>query len=180
MQRSVAALAGNIRELRHLPEFQLLVPGFSLSLLWEFLQSPFYTDTFEVSWVTLAYNRLHCSGGDAVILLLAFWLVALRWGRFWMRAARGMPVVLFLALSVTYTAFSEHYNVHLMQTWAYSRWMPTIAGMGLVPLLQWVVVPMLCVHRIRSHSPAHRREVADEVNRGTDTPADEEERRPTL
>jgi hypothetical protein len=68
--------------LGDLPEYQLLVPGFGLSLVWEVLQSPFYTDTFTSPWITVALNRLHCAGGDAVILLTAFWIVALRWGRF--------------------------------------------------------------------------------------------------
>jgi hypothetical protein len=63
------------------PEMHLLVPGFSLSLLWEFLQSPFYTDTFTVPWTTVAANRLHCASGDALVLLGAFWSVALGWGR---------------------------------------------------------------------------------------------------
>ncbi len=85
-----------------------------------------------------------------IILLVAYWLVALRWGRFWMQAARWAPFLAFLALGIAYTAFSEHYNVHLVQRWTYSRWMPTIAGIGLVPLLQWVVVPTLCVQLVRS------------------------------
>ena len=132
-----------------LPELQLLIPGFGLSLLWEGLQSPFYTDTFTAPWGTIAFNRLHCAGGDALIMLAAFWLVALRWGRGWIGTARWAPFGAFLVIGVAYTAYSEHVNVHLVQRWAYSRWMPTIAGIGLVPLLQWVVVPTLSVLYVR-------------------------------
>lgn len=152
MKNLVSRLTRKVGPLRDIPEIQLLLAGLSLSLMWEVLQSPFYTDTFAVSWATLVYNRLHCTGGDAVILLVAFWLVALRWGRSWMRAASWAPCTAFLALGVAYTVFSEHYNVHLVQRWAYSRWMPTIAGVGLIPPLQWVVVPTLCVHLVRSYS----------------------------
>jgi hypothetical protein len=123
------------------PEIHLLVPGSSLSLLWEFLQSPFYTDTFTAPWTTLAANRLHCAGGDALVLLGAFWSVALGWGRTWMRSSRWMPYLTFLIIGIVYTACSEYVNVHVVQRWAYSLWMPTVAGIGLVPLLQWVAVP---------------------------------------
>jgi hypothetical protein len=117
--------------------------------MWERLQSPFYADTFEVSWTMLLSDRLHCTAGDAVILLRAFWLVALRWGRSWVRIARGLPWVMFLGLGLAYAVFSEHVNVHLAHQWAYSRWVPTYGGIGLVPLMQWLVVPTLSVRLVR-------------------------------
>ena len=83
-----------------LPETQLLVRGVLLSLAWEVLQSPFYADTFAVSWSTLVYNRLHCTGGDALILLVAFWLVALRWGRARIWLDKWMPGVAFVVRGV--------------------------------------------------------------------------------
>jgi len=132
-----------------LPEFQLLVPGGVLSLVWEILQSPFYADTFTSSWVTVALNRLHCAGGDVVILLAAFWIVTLRWGRSWMRMSCWSPYMAFLALGVVYTAGSEYVNGFVRQSWAYRRWMPTMAGIGLVPLLQWVIVPSVSVQFAR-------------------------------
>jgi DNA-binding FrmR family transcriptional regulator len=83
-----------------LPETQLLVRGVLLSLAWEVLQSPFYADTFAVSWSTPVYNRLHCTRGDALILLVAFWLVALRWGRAWIWLDKWMPGVAFVVRGV--------------------------------------------------------------------------------
>jgi hypothetical protein len=142
-----------------LPETQLLVRGVVLSLAWEVLQSPFYADTFVASWSTLAHSRLHCTGGDAIILLVAFWLVALRWGRSWMETGKWAPGAAFVMLGLAYTVVSEHFNVHLVQRWAYSRWMPTLAGVGLVPLLQWVVVPTLSVQLVRRHAQRQRRQV---------------------
>ena len=146
-----------IRWRRDMPELQLLMPGFGLSLGWEVLQSPFYTDTFEVPWSALLYNRLHCAGGDALLLLLSFWLVALGWGRHWMYATRGgTPFVVFLGLGFVYTVCSEHFNVHLVQRWAYNQWMPTVGGIGLMPLLQWVVVPTLSVWLVRRRARQQR------------------------
>ncbi|MGE3537339.1 MAG: hypothetical protein AB7N91_07865 [Candidatus Tectimicrobiota bacterium] len=137
------------RTLCTTPEIQLLVPGLSLSLGWEFLQSPFYADTFARPWAEVALNRLHCAGVDAWLLLLAFWLVALGWGRDWPGQRIWRPYALFLVLGVAYRVLSEYRNVYVLQHWAYSPWMPTAYGIGLVPLLQWCVVPILNVQWVR-------------------------------
>ena len=60
-----------------------------------------------------------------------------------------LPWVMFLGLGLAYTVFSEHVNVHLAHQWAYSRWVPTYGGIGLVPLMQWLVVPTLSVRLVR-------------------------------
>ncbi len=46
-------------------------------------------------------------------------------------------------LGVVYTAFSEWLNLVVRQSWAYSPLMPVIGGIGLTPLLQWLVIPPL-------------------------------------
>ena len=132
--------------LGNLPEFQLVMYGFGISLAWEALQSPFYADTFMAPWITVVFNRLHCAVGDALILLAAFWMVALRWGWSWMRTPSWASCLAFLAPGLAYTAGSEYVNVCVLQRWAYSRWMPTVVGIGLVPLLQWVIVPSVSVY----------------------------------
>jgi hypothetical protein len=131
------------------PELQLLAPGVLLSLVWEGLQSPFYADTYTAPWRTVMVDRLHCAGGDGMILLVTFWTVAWRWGRSWMCQAHWAPLLAFLTLGVAYTVASEYVNVFVRQRWAYSPWMPRVAGIGLVPLLQWVVVPALSVRLAR-------------------------------
>jgi hypothetical protein len=91
-----------------LPEVRLLVPGVGLSLAWEVLQSPFYADTFVAPWTTVAANRLHCTGGDGVLLLAAFWISALYWGRSWMQKAHWAPRLAFPAVGVAYTTGNEY------------------------------------------------------------------------
>ena len=151
MKSLASVLNRKVYSLSDVPEIQILGFGFGLSLVWEVLQSPLYADTFKVSWATLAYNRLHCTVGDTLILLTAFWLVALIWGRSWMDATAWSPLLTFVAIGVLYTMLSEYVNVHLAQTWAYSRWMPTLVGIGLIPLLQWVVIPTMIVLYAPSH-----------------------------
>ncbi len=149
--KSLAYLLGKeLHQLKAFAEIRILVFGFVLSLAWELLQSPFYADTFEASWFTLLYNRVHCSGGDALILLFAFWIVALIWGRTWMSKITWVPFITFMAIGVVYTVFSEYLNVYILEGWAYSYWMPMVAGIGLVPVLQWVVVPTFVVRLYES------------------------------
>ena len=132
------------------PELQLTWIGLPMFLTWEFLQSPFYTDTFTDSWTRVIYNRVHCTGGDMIILLGAFWLVSLIWGRSWIKRRAVAPEVLFIASGLLYTIFSEYRNVYLAHSWAYSTWMPTIAGIGLVPVMQWLLIPRLIIRLLRN------------------------------
>ena len=51
-----------------------------------------------------------------------------------------------LLLGLAYTGFSEWLNVSVRKSWAYSEWMPVIpiaGGIGITPLLHWVIVPTL-------------------------------------
>jgi len=131
------------------PELGIMLFGLPMFLGWEILQSPFYTDTFTNPWRQVLYNRLHCTVGDVMILLAAFWLVAMVWGRSWIERRAVAPKVLFVVGGLFYTIFSEYRNVYLAQHWAYSEWMPTLGGIGLVPVFQWLVIPALiiCVRR---------------------------------
>jgi hypothetical protein len=56
---------------------------------------------------------------------------------------------------LAYTVFSEWYNVYQVGSWAYSPRMPLIAGIGLSPLLQWLLMPVgtLMVMRLVQHPP---------------------------
>jgi hypothetical protein len=84
-----------------------------------------------------------------IILLGAFWIVALVWGRPWIERGAAVPGVFFVASGVLYTIFSEYRNVYLAQNWAYSAWMPAIGGIGLVPIAQWLTIPPLLVRAVR-------------------------------
>ncbi len=148
------AFALSSSDLRQAPEIRILRTGFPLSLAWEILQSPFYADTYDAPISTIAYNRIHCSVGDVLILFSAFWIVAAVWGRRWMSMARLKPILLFLAVGLAYTAFSEYLNVQINGSWSYSAWMPVLYGMGLVPLLQWILVPTLVLLIVRISDPS--------------------------
>lgn len=42
---------------------------------------------------------------------------------------------------MAFTAWSEWYNVYRAGAWSYAPKMPTLYGVGLSPLLQWLIIP---------------------------------------
>jgi hypothetical protein len=46
---------------------------------------------------------------------------------------------------MAYTAWSEWRNVYVAGNWGYTAGMPLLFGIGLSPLLQWLVLPPVTV-----------------------------------
>jgi hypothetical protein len=55
---------------------------------------------------------------------------------------------------MAYTAGSEWYNVYRAGSWTYTVDMPLIFGIGLAPLLQWLILPPALVVAYRTLRPA--------------------------
>lgn len=126
-------------------------------LAWELAQMPFYTVWSTGSAGQIAFDALHCTAGDILIAISAVTLASLL-----LRACRIVHQRRFrialatILLGLAYTAFSEWLNVQLWRSWAYSSAMPVLPelGIGLTPLLQWLVVPLgalVAAHRAYSH-----------------------------
>lgn len=127
--------------LWQIPEVRLAAWGGLLNVAWEFLQSPLYAD-HDRSLLYMVWTRLHCTGGDVLILLVAFWCTSILFrSRHWWGRPRWAAVVLFVLLGLAYTAWSEWYNTQVRHSWEYSGAMPRLLGLGLAPLLQWVLLP---------------------------------------
>lgn len=128
-----------------LPEVWVAVVGFVLNAIWEFAQSPLYADhTKGVAHVL--WTRFHCTLGDVLILLASFWAtsIALRSRRWPVRHSHGGGV-LFTLIGLAYTIWSEWFNTGVRGAWEYMPSMPTIVGIGITPILQWLVLPPLIV-----------------------------------
>lgn len=130
-----------------LPEFNLVFFSFLLNFTWEVLQTPFFDDRGE-EFTTILWYRIHCTLGDILITLGCFWLVSIIFrSRAWFLSLTRNKILLFIGLGVIYTVFSEIRNVRIIQSWGYSELMPVMPfiGVGLVPVLQWIVVPLLLI-----------------------------------
>jgi hypothetical protein len=118
------------------------VLAFVFNLMWEIAHVRLYTiwpatDGWDVAW-----SLLHCTLGDGLIALAMYalagavlhranWPVSRPWA--------GSGIVVTGAMA--FTAWSEWYNVYRAGNWDYTASMPMIFGIGLSPLLQWLMIP---------------------------------------
>lgn len=131
-------------------EIPLVLWGFALNLVWEFAQSPLYADHVE-GWRYLVWTRFHCTLGDVLILLGAFWATAAAYRSWSWPVTRGnAATVMFLVAGLLYTSWSEWFNTSVRGAWSYAPAMPTVLGVGLAPLLQWLVLPPLLILILRA------------------------------
>lgn len=115
------------------------------NLTWEALHLPLYALWTTGSRSEQVFAVVHCTGGDLLIALSSLMLSLLVAGdRGWPHRSFTPVAMLAVALGVAYTGFSEWLNLFVRRSWAYSGWMPVVpiaGGIGLSPLLQWLVVP---------------------------------------
>lgn len=133
---------------------------FALSLAWEFVQLPLYSLGPYEGWPRSAYAVLHCTAGDAGIALAAY-LVAAALTRHpeWLAYRPLAGIAIAIAAAVAYTVWAEWRNVYVLGNWAYADSMPMIRGIGVAPLLQWIVLPLvalLFLRRVSRRSAASR------------------------
>ena len=116
--------------------------AFVLNLAWEIAHVRLYAIWIEADGLRIAWSVFHCSLGDVVIALAMFALAGLVLRRADWPVSRpwaGGGIVVIGAMA--YTAWSEWHNVYRAGNWGYAAGMPLIFGIGLSPLLQWLILP---------------------------------------
>jgi len=115
-----------------------------LNLAWEVAQLPLYAFGPDVPALCVAFYVAHCTVGDGVIAAGAYAVAALvTRDAAWPRNAAARGTLITCVSAVAYTAWSEWRNVYVLANWAYAASMPTVAGIGLSPLAQWALLPVL-------------------------------------
>jgi len=120
--------------------------AFVLNLVWEIAQVRLYTIWAAADGLSVAWALLHCTLGDVMIALVMFALAGVvLWRADWpaSRPWTGGAIVVIGAMA--FTAWSEWYNVYRVGNWGYTASMPMIFGIGLSPLLQWLILPPVIV-----------------------------------
>jgi len=87
-----------------------------------------------------------------VLIAAATYLIAaapLRNAR-WIDARRLAGGAVAIVAGISYTTLSEWLNVSVRGSWAYAPVMPQLFGIGLAPLLQWLVVPAATLYMLRA------------------------------
>ena len=128
----------------------------ALNLGWEFGQLPLYSFPPGTTWQTIAQYVAHCTLGDGGIALGSYIVASLvtrcpDWPLRRPLVGLGIAIV----ASLVYTVWAEWRNVYVLGNWAYADTMPTVAGIGVSPLMQWIVLPgvaLLCLRWLRHRS----------------------------
>ncbi len=118
------------------------------NLVWELAQLGFYD--LSVMHASVAYAVVYCTLGDGMITAVSYLIVVVvTRSRTWPYTKPWKGMTVMLVLTITSTAWSEWRNVSLVHNWAYGALMPLIAGIGALPLLQWIVVPVAILITVR-------------------------------
>lgn len=149
-----------MKRLVDLPEISVALFAFLVNLVWEFGQVPLYRDLpSEGHWASIKLCA-RATLGDAVIAVVAFWIVAaLVASRWWITAPSAVHVVCFVGVGLGIATALEWMAIHVQARWAYGTSMPIVPVLrvGLAPVLQWVIVPPLVVWLVKRQLAGTRR-----------------------
>jgi len=124
--------------------------NFVFNLIWEIAHVRLYKIWSSSDGRDIAWSVFHCSLGDVAIALAMFALAGIVLRRADWPASRpwaGCTIVVVGAMA--YTVWSEWHNVHRAGNWGYAAAMPLIFGIGLSPLMQWLILPPMVVGAYR-------------------------------
>lgn len=129
------------------------VLAFVMNLAWEMAHVRLYTLREEATGV-IARALLHCSLGDVLIALAMYATAGIAlWRADWPTSRPWTGGAIVVIGATAFTAWSEWYNVYRAGNWGYAASMPLIFGIGLSPLLQWIVLPAAMVGAFRALDP---------------------------
>lgn len=111
--------------------------------VWEMGQAGLFKDFAGVSFLRHALICLLASFGDLAIAVAAYFVTAavFRQPAWAIQDNWHWPALLWVALGLVVAVAIERWSL-AERRWAYSPAMPTLFGIGVTPLLQWIVVPL--------------------------------------
>ena len=134
------------------PEFNVVLFSFLLNLPWEVWQVPFFQGMADQPYWLGVKACTKSTFGDAAIGLAAFWIAAIvAKSRSWILQPRKLNTAVFLAVGILATIIVEALATGPLERWTYDEAMPRlpILGIGLLPLLQWLLLPPLVLWIVR-------------------------------
>lgn len=119
------------------------VVAFALHFGWELAHAKWYVTMNALPFLTATAWCARAALIDVAISAGAYAAAALiaRSLR-WVSALRAFPVAVYFAIGLAITVAIERWAIAVGR-WRYAPTMPTIGGIGLSPLLQWIVLPLL-------------------------------------
>ncbi|MEO1169961.1 MAG: hypothetical protein AAFW97_14750 [Pseudomonadota bacterium] len=138
------------------PEVQIALFGFLAAFLWEMWQMPFY-DQSGLAFMDMVKGCSLGSLGDAGIMVFAYKVAAGVVGsRDWIADLPRKAVLAYLATGLLITVAIEHIAINVGFGWRYGDLMPRepLLGTGLVPVVMWIVVPLVTLWLVRRPAPS--------------------------
>jgi len=121
----------------------VILVTFALHFAWEMAQGNLFQLMQSMPFWRATAWCARATAGDLVITTIAFSAAAMSGGLHWPLIRRRLsPALIFLTVGILITIGYEIYAVSTGR-WAYDEQMPQILGIGLSPLLQWIVIPLL-------------------------------------
>lgn len=121
----------------------VVLSAYALHFAWEMGHASLFAPMDRLPfWQATAWCA-RAAGWDVVISAAAYFAAALAARRLaWVRLDAGWPCAIYFAVGLAVTIAMERWAISVGR-WQYREAMPTAAGIGLSPLLQWIVVPAL-------------------------------------
>jgi hypothetical protein len=121
-----------------------------LHYAWEMGQASFFTNFWGMSILEHAWPCFKASLGDLAIAAVCYAVAATVFRRpAWaVRPGWLWPAVLWLITGLVITVVLESWAL-AEGRWDYEPAMPTVAGIGVLPLLQWIIIPILTLTLVR-------------------------------
>lgn len=143
--------AGDATWPRYQPWLALALFSLLVNFAWEVLVPPFYALHAAAPHSITVLACLRSSFGDAGITIASYAAVAAIGTRRWINDATPRMIAGYLACGVGATIALEYISVYRLSRWSYSSIMPTIGGIGVVPLVQWLVLPLVVLWLTHRH-----------------------------
>lgn len=129
--------------------FAVLFAAYALHFTWEMGQGSLFAPMDRLPFWTAAAWCARAAGWDVVISSAAYCAAALVARRLrWVQQRAWWLFAIYFAVGLIVTIAIERWAISIGR-WQYREAMPTIAGIGLLPLLQWVVIPAALVFIVR-------------------------------
>jgi hypothetical protein len=123
-----------------------------LNTTWEFWQAPFFAGLSHAQHWDAVVMCTKAALGDALISLFALWIVsACAKSRRWVINPVRWQKLMFTAVGLLVTIALEILATRVFDRWQYADAMPIVpvVRVGLLPVLQWLLLPPLVLWFVR-------------------------------
>lgn len=130
----------------NLPELQVAIFSYLLHFQWELFQMPLFSGFDGMGYYDAILHCWKATIGDVAIAATAFLVAsAVVRSRSWLLDTNRIAIGVFFFIGIIITVIFELLATGPLDRWEYSGTMPVVpyAGVGVSPLVQWLVLPAL-------------------------------------